>query len=51
MNFGALGRRSTPISTRALKRLKITRRAFHVRKLHGLRIIAGELARRRVPVR
>jgi hypothetical protein len=36
---------------RALKRLKINRRAFHARKLQGLRIIAGELIRRCVPVR
>jgi hypothetical protein len=34
-----------------LKRLKITRRAFNARKLQGLRIITGELIRRRVPVR
>jgi hypothetical protein len=34
-----------------LKRLKITRRTFNARKLQGLRIIAGELVRRRVPVR
>jgi hypothetical protein len=34
-----------------VKRLNITRRAFNARKLHGLRIIARELARRRVPVR
>ena len=34
-----------------LKRMKITRRAFNARKLQGLRIIAQELVRRRVPVR
>jgi hypothetical protein len=34
-----------------VKRLKITRRAFNARKLQGLRIITGELIRRRVPVR
>jgi hypothetical protein len=34
-----------------LKRLKITRRTFNARKLQGLRIITGELIRRRVPVR
>jgi hypothetical protein len=34
-----------------VKRLKITRRAFNARKLQGLRIIASELVRRRVPVR
>jgi hypothetical protein len=34
-----------------VKRLKITRRAFNARKLQGLRIIARELVRNRVPVR
>jgi hypothetical protein len=34
-----------------LKRLKITRRAFNARRLQGLRIITGELIRRRVPIR
>ena len=34
-----------------VKRLKIRRRAFNARKLQGLRIIASELVRRRVPVR
>jgi hypothetical protein len=34
-----------------LKGMKITRRAFNARKLQGLRIIAGELVRRRVPIR
>ena len=34
-----------------LKRLKLTRRAFNARKLQGLRIIARELIRRRVPIR
>jgi hypothetical protein len=34
----------------ALKRIKITRRTFNARKLQGLRIIAIELIRRRVPV-
>jgi hypothetical protein len=34
-----------------VKRLKITRRTFNARKLQGLRIIARELIRRRVPVR
>jgi hypothetical protein len=31
--------------------MKITRRAFNARKLQGLRIIAQELVRRRVPIR
>jgi len=34
-----------------VKRLKITRRTFNARKLQGLRIIARELIRRRIPVR
>ena len=34
-----------------LKRLRITRRTFNARKLQGLRIIARELVRLRVPVR
>jgi hypothetical protein len=38
------------VNTR-VKRLKITRRAFYARKLQGLRIIARELVRNRVPVR
>jgi len=36
---------------RGLRRIKLTRRAFNARKLQGLRIIARELVRRRVPVR
>jgi len=35
---------------KAVKRIKITRRTFNARKLQGLRIIATELIRRRVPV-
>jgi hypothetical protein len=36
---------------RGLRRIKVTRRTFNVRKLQGLRIIARELVRRRVPIR
>ena len=36
---------------RGLRRIKLTRRTFNARKLHGLRIIERELIRRRVPVR
>lgn len=36
---------------RALKRIGISSRTFNARKLQGLRIIATELIRRRVPVR
>jgi len=34
-----------------LRRMKVPRRAFNARKLQGLRIIAHELARRRVAIR
>jgi hypothetical protein len=34
-----------------LRRIKLTRRTFNARKLQGLRIIAQELIRRRVPIR
>jgi hypothetical protein len=36
---------------RGLRRIKLTRRTFNARRLHGLRIIERELIRRRVPVR
>jgi len=36
---------------RGLRRIKLTRRTFNARKLQGLRIIADELIRRRVPIR
>jgi len=36
---------------RGLRRIKLTRRTFNARKLQGLRIIARELMRRRVPIR
>ena len=36
---------------RGLRRIKLTRRTFNARKLQGLRIIARELVRRRVPIR
>ena len=36
---------------RGLRRIKLTRRAFNARKLQGLRVIARELVRRRVPIR
>jgi hypothetical protein len=51
VNLGALWAAFDADIDARVKRLKITRRAFHTRKLHGLRIIARELARRRVPVR
>jgi hypothetical protein len=51
VNLGALWAAFDADIDARVKRLKITRRAFHARNLHGLRIIARELARRRVPVR
>ena len=51
VNLGALWAAFDADIDERVKRLKITRRAFNARKLHGLRIIARELARRRVPVR
>jgi hypothetical protein len=51
VNLGALWAAFDADIDARVKRLKITRRTFNVRKLHGLRIIARELARRRVPVR
>ena len=51
VNLGALWAAFDADIDARVKRLKITRRAFNARKLHGLRIIARELARRRVPVR
>jgi hypothetical protein len=51
VNLGALWAAFDADIDARVKRLKITRRAFHARKLHGLRIIARELAQRRVPVR
>ena len=51
VNLGALWAAFDADIDARVKRLKITRRAFHARKLHGLRIIARELAQHRVPVR
>ena len=51
VNLGALWAAFDADIDARVKRLKITRRAFHARNLHGLRIIARELAQRRVPVR
>jgi hypothetical protein len=50
VNVGSLWAAFDVDIDRALKRIKITRRAFNARKLQGLRIIATELIRRRVPV-
>jgi hypothetical protein len=51
VNLGSLWAAFDANADERLKRLKITRRAFNARKLQGLRIIATELVRRRVPVR
>lgn len=51
VNLGSLWAAIDADVAAALKRLKITRRAFNARKLQGLRIIARELISRRVPVR
>jgi hypothetical protein len=51
VNLGSLWAAFDANVDERVKRLKITRRAFNARKLQGLRIIAGELVRRRVLVR
>jgi hypothetical protein len=51
VNLGALWSAFDVNIDARVKRLKITRRAFHARKLQGLRIIARELTRLKVPVR
>jgi hypothetical protein len=51
VNLGALWAAFDVDVDKALKRLKLTRRTFNARKLHGLRIIERELIRRRVPLR
>jgi hypothetical protein len=51
VNLGALWAAFDVDLDKAVKRLKLTRRIFNARRLHGLRIIERELIRRRVPVR
>ncbi len=51
VNLGSLWAAFDADVDERLKRLKITRRAFNARKLQGLRIIACELIRHRVPIR
>ena len=51
VNLGALWAAFEIDIGKALKRIKLTRRTFNARRLHGLRIIEHELIRRRVPVR
>jgi len=50
VNLGSLWAAFDTDVDAALKRIKIARRTFNARKLQGLRIIAIELIRRRVPV-
>ena len=50
VNLGSLWAAFDVDVDKALQRIKITRRTFNARKLQGLRIIAIELIRRRVPV-
>jgi hypothetical protein len=51
VNLGALWAAFDVNIDERVKRLKITRRAFQARKIQGLRIIARELVRNRVPIR
>jgi hypothetical protein len=51
VNLGSLWAAFDTDIDQALKRIKISRRTFNARNLQGLRIIATELIRRRVPVR
>jgi hypothetical protein len=51
VNLGALWAAFDADVDARLKRIKITRRAFNARKLQGLRIIAQDLIRDRVPIR
>lgn len=51
VNLGCLWAAVEADVDRGLRRIKLTRRVFNARKLQGLRIIARELIRRRVPIR
>ncbi len=51
INLGSLWAAFDADVDERLRRLKITRRTFNARKLQGLRIIARELIRHRVPIR
>lgn len=51
VNLGSLWSALDSDIDAGLKRIKLTRRTFNVRKLQGLRIILRELVRRRVPIR
>jgi len=51
VNLGCLWAAVDTDVEKALRRIKLTPRTFSARKLQGLRIIARELIRRRIPVR
>jgi hypothetical protein len=51
VNLGCLWAAVDADVERGLRRIKLTRRDFNARKVQGLRIIARELVRRRVPIR
>jgi hypothetical protein len=51
VNLGALWAAVDADIARGLRRINATPRAFNARKVQGLRIIAQELVRRRVPIR
>jgi hypothetical protein len=51
VNLGSLWAAFEADVDAGLKRIKVSRRTFNARKLQGLRIIARELVRRRVPIR
>ena len=51
VNLGALWAAVDADVDKGLRRIKLTRRVFNARKLQGLRIIAQELIRQRVPIR
>ena len=51
VNLGCLWAAVDADIERGLRRIKVTPRTFNARKLQGLRIIARELVRRRVPIR
>jgi hypothetical protein len=51
VNLGSLWAAVDADLARGLRRIKVTKRAFNARKVHGLRIINRELIRGRVPLR
>ncbi len=51
VNLGCLWAAVDADVARSLRRIKLTRRTFNARKLQGLRVIARELVRCRVPIR